>query len=148
MLSLLCVVLTTTTLAVRSRVVALLLSWLQMQDDNASESKGLFTADDLYRSEVTWTSRLSYRTPSWSRASAPRSWLAAVYDRAVLTNGHTGHVPRAPGFFFFVRGPQLAVAKIFFKTNHLIIFAKINCKGNPVNTFYRGAPFGWGCPGP
>jgi len=27
------------------------------------------------------------------------------------TNGHTGHVPRAPGFFFFLRGPQLAVVK-------------------------------------
>ena len=31
--------------------------------------------------------------------------------RAVLTNGHTGHVPRAPGFFFFLRAPQLAVVK-------------------------------------
>ena len=34
-------------------------------------------------------------------------------SRAVLTNGHTGHVPlpMAPGFFFFLRGPQLAVVK-------------------------------------
>ena len=32
-------------------------------------------------------------------------------SRAVLTNGHTGHVPTAPGFFFFLRGPQLAVVK-------------------------------------
>ena len=31
--------------------------------------------------------------------------------RAVLTNGNTGHVPRAIGFFFFLRGPQLAVVK-------------------------------------
>jgi len=31
---------------------------------------------------------------------------------AVLTNGHTGHVPRAPGFFPF-EGPQLAVVKYF-----------------------------------
>jgi len=31
-------------------------------------------------------------------------------SRAVLTNGHTGHVPRAPGFFLF-EGPQLAVVK-------------------------------------
>jgi len=31
--------------------------------------------------------------------------------RAVLTNGHIGHVPRAPGFFLFLRGPQLAVVK-------------------------------------
>ena len=27
-------------------------------------------------------------------------------NRAVLTNGHTGHVPRDPGFFY-LRGPQL-----------------------------------------
>jgi len=32
-------------------------------------------------------------------------------SRAVLTNGHTGHVPRAPGFFFLFEGPQLAVVK-------------------------------------
>ena len=30
--------------------------------------------------------------------------------RAVLTNGYTGHVPRAPGFLF-LRGLQLAVVK-------------------------------------
>ena len=34
-----------------------------------------------------------------------------MHSGAVLTNGHTGHVPRAPGFFFFFRGPQLAVVK-------------------------------------
>jgi len=33
--------------------------------------------------------------------------LTNLTIRAVLTNGHTGHVPRAPGFFFFLRGPQL-----------------------------------------
>jgi len=32
-------------------------------------------------------------------------------SRAVLTNGRSGHVPRAPGFFFFLRGAQLAVVK-------------------------------------
>ena len=32
---------------------------------------------------------------------------------SVLTNGHTGHVPRAPGFFFCLRGPQLVVVKYF-----------------------------------
>ena len=37
--------------------------------------------------------------------------VASVQGRAVLTNGHTGHVPMAPGFFFFSRGPQLAVVK-------------------------------------
>ena len=39
------------------------------------------------------------------------STIAVVIIRAVLTNGHTGHVPRAPGFFFFLWGPQLAVVK-------------------------------------
>jgi len=34
---------------------------------------------------------------------------AKIKVRAVLTNGHTGHVPRAPGFFFFLRGPLLAI---------------------------------------
>jgi len=31
------------------------------------------------------------------------------YSEAVLANGHTGHVPRAP--FFLFEGPQLAVVK-------------------------------------
>ena len=54
--------------------------------------------------------------------------------RAVLTNGHTGHVPRATGFFFFLRGPNWLWWNKFFKTNYLITFAKTNCKGNPVNS--------------
>ena len=40
-------------------------------------------------------------------------WPAAETNQsatAVLTNGHTGHVPRAPDFFLF-EGPQLAVVK-------------------------------------
>jgi len=41
--------------------------------------------------------------------------------RAVLTNGHIGHVPRALGFFFFLRGPQLAVVKYFFKLIILLL---------------------------
>ena len=42
------------------------------------------------------------------------STIAVVIIRAVLTNGHTGHVARAPGFFFFLWGPQLAVVKRIF----------------------------------
>jgi len=34
---------------------------------------------------------------------------SVITNRTVLTNGHTGHVPRAPEIFFFLRGPQLAV---------------------------------------
>ena len=49
------------------------------------------------------------------------SW--APRARAVLTNGHNGHMPRAPGFFFLFEGPQLAVVKYFLKTNYLIVDA-------------------------
>jgi len=56
-------------------------------------------------------------------------------SRAVLTNGHTGHVPGPPDFFFFLRGPNWLWWNKILKTNYLITFAKINCKGNPVNTF-------------
>jgi len=38
-----------------------------------------------------------------------RSFHAFAAARVVLTNGHTGHVPRAPDFF--LKGPQLAVVK-------------------------------------
>ena len=47
-------------------------------------------------------------------------WIGNCH-RAVLTNGHTGHVTRAPGFFFFLRGPQLAVVKYFFKLIILLL---------------------------
>jgi len=57
------------------------------------------------------------------------------------------HWARAQGPRIFLRGPQLAVVK-YFLTNYLITFAKINCKGNPLNTFQRGAAFGWGAKGP
>jgi len=52
--------------------------------------------------------------------------------RAVLTNGHTEHVPRPPRIFFLFEGLWW---HNFLKTHYLITFAKINCKGNPVNTF-------------
>jgi len=42
----------------------------------------------------------------WERRGRGSSSFALC--RAVLSNGH---VPRAPGFFFFLRGPQLAVVK-------------------------------------
>ena len=50
--------------------------------------------------------------------------------RVVLTNGHA---PRGPDFF---EGPPTGCGEInFLKTNYLITFAKINCKGNLVNNF-------------
>ena len=35
--------------------------------------------------------------------------------RAVLTNGHTGHVPRAPGFFFLFEGPPTGCGEIIVR---------------------------------
>ena len=32
--------------------------------------------------------------------------------RAVLTNGHTGYVPRAPGFFVLFEGPPTGCGEI------------------------------------
>ena len=39
---------------------------------------------------------------------------ATVEGRAVLTNGHTGHVPRAPGFFFLFEEPETGCGEINF----------------------------------
>ena len=75
-------------------------------------------------------------------------YLHVVPIRAVLTNGHTGHVPRAPGFFSFWGPPTGCGEIIFLKTNYIITFAKINCKGNPVYTFLRGARSAGGAQGP
>jgi len=33
-------------------------------------------------------------------------------SRVVLTNGHTGHVSRAPGFFFLFDGPPTGCGEI------------------------------------
>jgi len=44
-------------------------------------------------------------------------------SRAVLTNGHTGHVPRAPGFFFLFDGSPTGCGEIIFLTNYLIVDA-------------------------
>ena len=50
-------------------------------------------------------------------------WIGNCH-RAVLTNGHTGHqgtCPGPPDFFFFLRGPQLAVVKYYFKLIILLL---------------------------
>ena len=60
-------------------------------------------------------------------------WIAAccpIQGRlTVVTNGHTGHVPRAPGFLFFLRGPQLvlAVVKYFLKLIILLLMLLHDC---------------------
>ena len=65
--------------------------------------------------------------------------------RAVLTNGHTVHVSRAPGFFSFWGGPNWLWWNKSFKTNYLITFAKITCKGDLVRGPVR---LEGGCTGP
>ena len=48
--------------------------------------------------------------------SAPRAggvWRSSD-SRAVFTNGHTGHVPRAPGFYFLFEGPPTGCGEITF----------------------------------
>ena len=60
-------------------------------------------------------------------------WLS-VWSKVQGRLNQWTHWERAPGFFFYLRGPQLSVVKEIFSTNYLT-FAKINCKGNPVNTF-------------
>ena len=42
---------------------------------------------------------------------------------------------QGPGIFFLFEGPPTGCGEIIFLTNCLITFAKINCKGNPINTF-------------
>ena len=51
--------------------------------------------------------------PTERAGGGPVALPSNICIRAVLTNGHTGHVPRAPGFFFLFEGPQLAVVKLF-----------------------------------
>jgi len=47
--------------------------------------------------------------------------LAHPNSRAVLTNRHTGHVPRAPGFFFLFEGPPAGCDEIDFYREMLSI---------------------------
>ena len=42
---------------------------------------------------------------------------------------------QGPRIFFFLRGPNWLWWNNFVKTNYLFTFGKINCKGNPVNTY-------------
>jgi len=41
-------------------------------------------------------------------------------DRAVLTNGHTGHVARAPGLFFRFEGSPTGSGEIFLKLSYYL----------------------------
>ena len=40
--------------------------------------------------------------------------ILGLVTRAVLTNGHTGHVLRVPGFFFLLKGPPTGCGEIKF----------------------------------
>jgi len=58
-------------------------------------------------------------THSLTHSSAPplslslRGSSRSKYLEGLLTNGHTGHVPRAPGFFLF-EGPPIGCGEIIF----------------------------------
>jgi len=56
----------------------------------------------------------STRTASPTGRILPLSYRVTAAIRVVLTNGHTGHVPRAPGFFFFFEEPPTGCGEINF----------------------------------
>jgi len=47
-----------------------------------------------------------------NRESCTKPAQVIAVPRAVLTNGHTGHVPRAPGFFFLFEGAPTGCGEI------------------------------------
>ena len=91
----------------------------------ASTAAAATSTDDAWRETGQRLQRRRRRRRNTSRVECGHFVVAArnslcsyntAHDThtstAVLTNGHTRHVPRAPGFFFlFLRGPQLAVVK-------------------------------------
>ena len=64
------------------------------------------------------------RTADRGRLKNRNNYASAVFAvlRAVLTNGHTGHVPRAPDFFLF-QGSPTGCGEInnFFKLTVLLL---------------------------
>jgi len=48
---------------------------------------------------------------NWDEPYLPTGAIT-VLSRAVLTNGHTRHVPRAPGIFFLFEGPPTDCGEI------------------------------------
>ena len=48
---------------------------------------------------------------TWRQTAVGPRWAAG---RAVLTNGHTGHLPRAPGFFVLFEKPPTGCGEIHF----------------------------------
>jgi len=55
-----------------------------------------------------FTGRMPFLSPNQQCQSTEGilTYFSSNASRAILTNGHTGHVPRAPGFFFFLRAPS------------------------------------------
>ena len=60
-----------------------------------SESRTRSSA--IYRARSSWRDRRTYDCTTYCSSSTVCDWER---NRAVLTNGHTGHVPRAPRIFF------------------------------------------------
>ena len=55
-----------------------------------------------------FTGRMPFLSPNQQCQSTEGilTYFSSNASRAILTNGHTGHVPRAPGFFFLFEGPK------------------------------------------
>ena len=55
-----------------------------------------------------FTGRMPFLSPNQQCQSTEGilTYFSSNASRAILTNGHTEHMPRAPGFFFFLRAPS------------------------------------------
>ena len=79
---------------------------------------------DVCRNSPGRCLRRRRREPPSFAAQSPRMHATAAagdLTRAVLTNGHTGHVPKAPDFFLFEGPPTGCGEIIFFKLIILLL---------------------------
>ena len=54
---------------------------------------------------------------------------------AVLTNGHTGHVPRAPGSFFLFEGPPTGCGEINFLKLIILLLMLLHDRTNTSSAY-------------
>jgi len=125
-------------------------------DDDAADftsTRSNFFDDDT-RDSTSTTSRCFFRrrrtlhTPNSEYPPLDRT--GTVRDcRTVLTNEHTGHVPRAPGFFFLFMGPPTGRGEIsFFKLIILLPSQRSTVRETRYILSSEGPRSVGGCPGP